>query len=177
MSDDLRPQYVVGLGANLGDRLTTLASAVRALAHEGVVLRLSSVYETQAVGPPQPDYLNAAILLGSTLPPLELLGALLTIERAHGRERRERWGPRTLDLDLLYSPGLELNDPVLTLPHPELHCRPFALVPLLDVLPDARDERSGVSYQMLLDALGRGSVRRFETDSAWPPIDAAGRVE
>ena len=119
MSDDLRPQYVVGLGANLGDRLTTLASAVRALAHEGVVLRLSSVYETQAVGPPQPDYLNAAILLGSTLPPLELLGALLTIERAHGRERRERWGPRTLDLDLLYSPGLELNDPVLTLPHPE----------------------------------------------------------
>ena len=170
-------RYVIGLGANLGDRLTTLISAVRALAGAGVVLRLSTVYESQAVGPPQPDYLNAAILLGSKLLPLDLLGAMLTIERAHGRERRERWGPRTLDLDLLYSPGLELNDPALTLPHPELHRRAFALAPLLEVLPDARDERSGVSYQMLLDALGRGSVRRFETDSAWPPIDAAGRVE
>lgn len=177
MSDDLLPLYVIGLGANLGDRLGTLGSAVLALAGAGSVLRLSSIYETQAVGPPQPDYLNAAVLLGSKLPPLELLRVLLTIERDHGRERRERWGPRTLDLDLLYSPSVSLNDPALTLPHPELHRRAFALVPLLDVLPDAREERSGVGYATLLDALGRGSIRRFETSNAWPPIQSAGRVE
>src|SRR5260221_14597632 len=106
MSDDLRRLYVIGLGANLGDRLRTLQSAVIALETQGKLAAVSHLYESAAVGPPQPDYLNAAVLLESVLSPAELLTGLLAIERAHGRERRERWGPRTLDLDLLHSPGL-----------------------------------------------------------------------
>src|SRR5262245_2236701 len=138
MSDDLR-LYVVGLGANLGERRATLQSAVRGLAGHGRVVRVSDLYETAAVGPPQPDYLNAAVLLETPLGPQGALSALLALEQAHGRERRERWGPRTLDLDLLCSPGLVLDEPGLALPHPELTRRAFALVPLLDVLPDGRD--------------------------------------
>jgi 2-amino-4-hydroxy-6-hydroxymethyldihydropteridine diphosphokinase len=160
--------FVIGLGANLGDRLATLRSALRAIGGLGSLEGVSALYETQAVGPPQPDYLNGAALLSAGLAPNQLLDALLAIERAHGRERRERWGPRTLDLDLLHSPGLVLDDPALTLPHAELHRRPFALVPLLEVLPDACDARSGASYSELLASLDRSSLRRLETASRWP---------
>jgi 2-amino-4-hydroxy-6-hydroxymethyldihydropteridine diphosphokinase len=181
MSDDLRRLYVVGLGANLGDRRAALQSAVLALASLGRVLQLSDLYETAAVGPAQPDYLNAAALLESGLAPGVLMAALLAIEQQHGRERRERWGPRTLDLDLLCSPALVCEAPGLTLPHPELPRRPFALVPLLDVLPEARDSRSGVGYQEVLASLDRASVRRVETHAGWDPrgaaTEASGRTE
>lgn len=153
--------YVIGLGANLGDRFQTLRSALEQLASAGAILQVSSVYETAPVGPPQPDFLNAAVLLETTLEPLSLLQQLLRIERAHGRERRERWGPRTLDLDLLHSPDLVVDDPTLTLPHPELARRAFALVPLLDVAPDARDARSGAPYAELLERLDTSPLRRL----------------
>jgi 2-amino-4-hydroxy-6-hydroxymethyldihydropteridine diphosphokinase len=168
MSDDLR-RYVIGLGANLGDRLLTLKRAVRDLAQYGTVLAASDVYETAALGPAQPDYLNAAVLFESASEALPLLGALLAIERAHGRERRERWGPRTLDLDLLYSPGLVLTTAELTLPHPELTRRAFALAPLVDVAADARDPGSSTLYAELLAALTSQSIRRFETSANWCP--------
>ncbi|HKY40511.1 MAG TPA: 2-amino-4-hydroxy-6-hydroxymethyldihydropteridine diphosphokinase [Polyangiaceae bacterium] len=174
MSDVLRILYVVGLGTNLGDRLAVLRSAVLALGPYGHVRRLSHVYETPALGPPQPDYLNAAVLFDSGLPPRELLDELLRIEQRHGRERRERWGPRTLDLDLLLSPGLTLEVPGLRLPHPELVRRPFALVPLLDVLPDACDEVSGASYAELLAKLDPMPVRRVEISEGWDPRSRAG---
>lgn len=169
MSDVLRIRYVIGLGANLGDRLGTLKSSVLALGAHGQVERLSHVYETPALGPPQPDYLNAAVLFDTTLPPLTLLSEVLRIEQGHGRERRERWGPRTLDLDLLLSPGLVLEEPGLSLPHPELGRRPFALVPLLDVLPDARDELSGASYADLLARLAPTTLRRVASSESWDP--------
>ena len=181
MSDDLRRPYVVGLGANLGDRRATLQSAVLALGHRGSVLQLSDLYETVAVGPAQPDYLNAAVLLESGLAPGALMAALLALEHQHGRERRERWGPRTLDLDLLCCPGLVCEEAGLTLPHPELVHRAFALVPLLDVLPDGRDVRSGVSYRDLLAGLDGTSVRRVETRASWDPrgvaAESSGRAE
>lgn len=180
MSDDLR-LYVIGLGANLGDRRQSLRSAVVALAGAGELVRLSDLYETAPIGPPQPDYLNAAALLRSGLAPGALLTALLEVEQQHGRERRGKWGPRTLDLDLLCSPGLVHVEPALTLPHPELERRAFALVPLLDVLPDARDARSGVSYQEHLSRLDADAVRRVETQASWAPHAAvrvaAGRTE
>jgi 2-amino-4-hydroxy-6-hydroxymethyldihydropteridine diphosphokinase len=180
MSDDLR-LYVIGLGANLGDRRQSLRSAVVALGRAGQVVRLSDLYETAPVGPPQPDYLNAALLLQSGLGPGALLTALLEVEQQHGRARREKWGPRTLDLDLLCSPGLVHDGPQLTLPHPELERRAFALVPLLDVLPDARDARSGVRYEEQLSRLDRDAVRRVETAESWAPSAgvrvAAGRTE
>jgi 2-amino-4-hydroxy-6-hydroxymethyldihydropteridine diphosphokinase len=172
MSDDLR-RYVIGLGANLGDRLATLKSALLGLSQHGSILSVSDVYESAAVGPPQPDYLNAAALLQSPLAPTRLLEALLGVERAHGRERRERWGPRTLDLDLLFSPGLVLSTPELTLPHPELTRRAFALRPLVEVAVDARDPRSGALYSELLSTLGDQSLRRLETSPGWCP----GRAE
>ena len=181
MSGDVRRSYVIGLGANLGERLATLKSALAGLSRLGSVQGISAVYETAAVGPPQPDYLNAAVLLESGLGPLELLGQLLEVERQHGRERRERWGPRTLDLDLLFSPGLVLTEPALTLPHPELARRVFALAPLLDVAPEAREPRSGERYADLMQALGDQGVRRLETAQGWDPrpndVAAPGRAE
>lgn len=181
MSGDMRRSYVVGLGANLGDRRATLISAVLALQAHGIVQAVSDLYESAAVGPPQPDYLNAAVLLDSALAPGELLPELLAIERAHGRERRERWGPRTLDLDLLYSPALLLNEAALTLPHPELTRRAFALQPLLDVAPSASDPRSEARYADLIAGLGRQGLRRLETGVSWDPRPnrtvAPGRAE
>ena len=173
MSDAERRAYVVGLGANLGDRRETLRSALSTLGSCGVIVAVSDLYETGAVGPPQPDYLNAAVLLESVLTPRGLLGGLLAVERAHGRVRLERWGPRTLDLDLLHSPDLVVMEPDLTLPHPELARRPFALLPLLDVLPDARDAQSGALYSDIVRALPTGDVRRLEARNSWYP----GRAE
>ncbi len=166
MSDKLR-QYVIGLGANLGDRLRTLRSAVAGLAQCGTVRAVSALYETEPVGPAQPDFLNAAVLLESNLAPQALLEALLGLERQHGRERREKWGARTLDLDLLYSPGLVVDTPQLTLPHPELTRRAFALVPLVDVATEARDPKTGELYSEILASLGARGVRRFETGANW----------
>lgn len=168
-----RWHYVIGLGANLGDRLRTLRSAVQGLAALGEVQGVSRLYETAAVGPPQPDYLNAAVLLDSALEPAALMQALLALERQHGRERRERWGPRTLDLDLLFSPGLELAEPGLTLPHPELPRRAFALAPLLDVAPHAREPSTGRPYADSFQELGASGVRCLETNDSW----CAGRAE
>jgi 2-amino-4-hydroxy-6-hydroxymethyldihydropteridine diphosphokinase len=172
MSDERR-SYVIGLGANLGDRRGTLQSAVARLRTIGALRQVSDLYETDAVGPPQPDYYNAAVLLESVLAPLQMLEQLLAIEREHGRERRERWGPRTLDLDLLFVPGLVWADPALTLPHPELTRRAFALLPLIDVLPDASDPRTGARYAELLPGLLGQGLRRLETSATWCP----GRVE
>lgn len=134
----------VALGSNLGDRQATLRRALRWLdALPGVrVQRTSSFLRTAPVGPPQPDYLNAVARLVVHSGPLALLDALLTLERAAGRVRRpdERWGPRTLDLDLLHMTDalgapLTLDHPRLTLPHPRLEERRFVLAPLCQIDP------------------------------------------
>lgn len=167
-----RRAYVIGLGANLGDRLGSLKSALESLRALGTLRGVSHLYESAAVGPPQPDFLNAAVLLESDLDPLALLKELLEIERRHGRERRERWGPRTLDLDLLFSPGLLLSEPELTLPHAELSRRAFALAPLLDVAPHARDPHSARAYADVFQELGPSGIRRAETKDSWCPSTA-----
>jgi 2-amino-4-hydroxy-6-hydroxymethyldihydropteridine diphosphokinase len=128
----------VALGSNLGDRLTNLRRAVTLLSERpGVrVLGSSRVYETDPVGPPQPDYLNAVIELDTDLSAHELLHALLDVERELGRVREERWGPRVIDLDLLSVDRQVVGDEALTLPHPRMHERGFVLVPLLELDPD-----------------------------------------
>jgi 2-amino-4-hydroxy-6-hydroxymethyldihydropteridine diphosphokinase len=124
----------VGVGANLGDREATIRAALAAL--PGVVA-LSELRETAPVGVvDQPPFLNGAAALETELSPRELLDALLEVERRLGRERRERWGPRTIDLDLLLHGDDVLDEPGLTVPHPRLHERRFALEPLLDLDPD-----------------------------------------
>lgn len=128
----------IGLGSNLGQREAHLSAALEGLRRApGVtLLRSSGLYETAPVGPPQPDYLNAVAELEVTLAPLQLLELLRALERAAGRERRERWGPRTLDLDLLFYGGDVLELPGLTVPHPELHRRRFVLEPLVELAPE-----------------------------------------
>ncbi|TVQ61715.1 MAG: 2-amino-4-hydroxy-6-hydroxymethyldihydropteridine diphosphokinase [Phycisphaerales bacterium] len=133
----------IALGANLGDRAVTIGSAFESVRILGGV-RLeacSNLHETAPVGgpPDQPAYLNAAVRVRTTLGPRELLAALHAVERAHGRDRaREaRWGPRTLDLDLLIYADLVIDEPGLTVPHPRLVERLFVLEPLAEVGADA----------------------------------------
>jgi 2-amino-4-hydroxy-6-hydroxymethyldihydropteridine diphosphokinase len=102
------------------------------------VTRRSKVYETAPVGgPPQPAFLNAAIAVDCTLSPLVLLDELQRIEADLGRTREVRWGPRAIDLDILWIEGVTVDEPRLVVPHPRLHERAFALLPLLDVAPHA----------------------------------------
>lgn len=131
---------VVGLGANLGPRRRTLQSAVtalRAISVAGTPFRVSSLFETEPIGPAQPMFLNAAVLFTVALQPLELLDRLQAIEHHHGRVRDIPWGPRTLDLDLLWIEGVAVQHSRLRVPHPELSGRAFALLPLLEVQPNA----------------------------------------
>jgi 2-amino-4-hydroxy-6-hydroxymethyldihydropteridine diphosphokinase len=138
----------IGLGSNLGDREETLRAALDRLgAEEGIeVVAVSSFRETDPVGVlDQPRFVNGAAELATSLPPRELLERLLAVERSLGRDRtkEERWGPRTIDLDLLLYGGEEIDDPGLTVPHPRLGERAFVLEPLLELdselrLPDGR---------------------------------------
>lgn len=132
--------FVVGLGANVGSAHAALVGAARGLAALADVelLRVSPHYATAPVGPPQPDYLNAAARVRSALPPTELLARLQELERRFGRVRHpdERWGPRTLDLDILHWDGPALALSGLVVPHPRLRERAFALAPLLAVAPE-----------------------------------------
>ncbi|MEN9840824.1 MAG: hypothetical protein RL376_624 [Verrucomicrobiota bacterium] len=129
----------IALGTNLGDRHAHLDAAYAALAIlPGTrLLARSARYETAPLGPAgQQDYLNAAARLETTLPPLALLDACLAIEYARGRIRRERWGPRTLDLDLLLHGDTTTHDERLTLPHPAMLNRAFVLAPLCELAPE-----------------------------------------
>ena len=138
---------MVGIGSNLGDRLGYLEFAVRKLAELTVVVARSRTYETAPWGDvPQGPYLNAAVLVDWTKGPHALLDALLCIERDAGRVRDVRFGPRTLDLDLLWMEGIREVSEGLEVPHPRLHERAFALWPLLDVAPFARDVH-GKAYE------------------------------
>ena len=152
----------VALGANLGDPTAAVLAAFAALANlpESRVARCSSLYRTAPVGIlSQPDFVNAVAVLQTTLPPEALLDALLDIEARFGRIRRERNGPRTLDLDLLLYDDIELDLPRLTLPHPRLHLRAFVLLPLAEVAPDLAIPRRGSLAAWLPAVANQGIVR------------------
>ncbi len=143
-------RVVIGLGSNLGDRAATLRTAVAKLRDVAHVKKISRVYETAPIGPEQPDYLNAAVLVEWSAPIADLLPELLRIEKEMGRVRRERWQARTIDLDILWTDGERVALPDLTVPHARLHERAFAVLPLLDVAPDAPYERNAVASQKIL---------------------------
>jgi 2-amino-4-hydroxy-6-hydroxymethyldihydropteridine diphosphokinase len=128
----------LGVGSNLGDRWGHLAQAARGLrSASGVdVLRASTVYETVPLGPPQPSYLNAVLEVESRLPAEKLHGLMQLVEQGAGRVRGERWGPRTLDLDLLLFGDEVIDLPDLKVPHPGLAGRRFVLAPLAELCPD-----------------------------------------
>ncbi|MBF6024341.1 2-amino-4-hydroxy-6-hydroxymethyldihydropteridine diphosphokinase [Lysobacter niastensis] len=166
----------VGLGSNLGESVATLRAALTALdAISGThLVRASHFYRTPAWGvTEQPDFLNAVAMVRTQLPAAELLAAMLDIERAAGRNRSadgsDRWGPRTLDLDLLLYGDAVVDVPGLHVPHPHLHERAFALVPLVEIAPDTVIPGVGRAR----DALARMETADIEaltyTD---PPADA-----
>ncbi|MCU0432985.1 MAG: 2-amino-4-hydroxy-6-hydroxymethyldihydropteridine diphosphokinase [Bacteroidia bacterium] len=128
----------LSLGSNLGNRLEMLHDALKLLhAHGQVsVTKVSPVYQTAAWGKSaQPDFYNCAARISTSLAPEALLDVLLATERALGRERLERWGPRLIDLDLLFWDNVQLTTNRLVVPHPELHRRRFVLLPLADIAP------------------------------------------
>ena len=125
----------LGLGSNIEPALEYLSRGLGGLqSHPRIsLLATSPIYHSVAIGPQQADYLNLAILIVTDLEPLALLSLCQEIESEEGRVRGERWGPRTLDIDLLYSPDVSCNSETLTLPHPELHRRLFVIAPLLEL--------------------------------------------
>jgi len=143
----------VGLGANLGDRAATLARALELLAETSriEIVAVSSFRETDPVGYlDQPPFLNAAAAIETSLGPQALLATLLEVERRLGRTREgPRYGPRTVDLDLLLIEGVTLDEPGLTLPHPRLHERGFALEPLVELDPSIVVPGRGTVEQLL----------------------------
>ncbi len=152
----------VGLGANLDDpraHVERAASDLTKLRLSGLE-GLSWLYRTTPVGPAdQPDYINAAARLSTWLRPQALLAALQEIERRHGRVRDgSRWGPRTLDLDILLFGARRVAGPALTLPHPEIRRRAFVLVPLAEVAPAALDIPGQGRLDALLAAVPKAGV-------------------
>ena len=132
---------VLSLGSNLGNSAEILSSAAEALNEVSEVIALSSFYQTRPVGgPPQPDFINAVIIIETNLEPEELLLVAQAIEGAHGRERNEntvKWGPRFLDIDLIKCDEMLINSPDLTIPHPRAHEREFVLRPWNEIDPAA----------------------------------------
>lgn len=145
----------IALGSNVGDRADHLETAVWEIEERvGPATAVSGLYETTPVGgPEQGPYLNAVVVLQTLWSAHSVLARLLDIELRHGRERRERWGPRTLDLDLLIHGTSVIDEPGLTLPHPRMTERRFVLVPLLEAWPDV-ELPDGTPLEWVLEDLG-----------------------
>ncbi len=172
----MRTTAYIGLGTNLGDREANLRLAVRGVAalSDVELLKISRVYETDAVGPgEQGPYLNAAIVVETERDPRALLEALLAIEVEAGRERSretERWGPRQLDLDLLLYGSLCCDEAGLCIPHPRLHERAFVLEPLCDLAPEWVHPRQGITLgELARRRRDPGAVRPWPVSLALPP--------
>ncbi|NJL09283.1 MAG: 2-amino-4-hydroxy-6-hydroxymethyldihydropteridine diphosphokinase [Calothrix sp. SM1_7_51] len=142
----------IALGSNLGDSREILINSIESLSQiPGIyLLAQSNLYKTKPVGPPQADYLNGCITIKTDLTPDLLLDTLLRIENKFGRVRQERWGPRTLDLDLLLYDDLILESPNLQVPHPRMHERPFVLVPLAEIASNWVEPVSKLTIEQLL---------------------------
>lgn len=153
----------IGLGSNLGDRERHLRDALAALGRIDAVavVGCSSLYDSAAVGPVQPRYLNAVAKLECALPPQRLLCIAQQIELDLGRDRAEKWGPRPIDLDLLLWEGQVVADPNLQVPHLEMHKRRFVLEPLCELAPDLVHPLLGVPMKSLLASLTSQDVVLF----------------
>ncbi|MFT3784247.1 MAG: 2-amino-4-hydroxy-6-hydroxymethyldihydropteridine diphosphokinase [Nibricoccus sp.] len=152
----------LGLGSNLGDRKRFLSDAILAInSASGIrVEKISSIYETDPVGVvDQPKFLNLVVEIATTLEPKDLLASCLGIEKKLGRVRKERWGPRTIDIDVLWFGGEVVDQPELTLPHPRLKERAFVLAPLAEIAPHVLiDGESVAEFTANLDQTGVRSI-------------------
>ena len=160
----MHPVVFLGLGSNLGDREASIEDALARLAARGVAARArSSTWATAPVGgPPQGEFLNAVAGVETALTPEELLAACLDVERAMGRVRTVKDGPRTIDLDILLYRGLRVARPGLTIPHPRLAVRRFVLAPLAEIAPGLLHPVLGLTVaELLARCPDRSSVRRL----------------
>lgn len=159
----------VGLGSNLGDREAHLAAAVAALGRIDAVavLRRSHLFDTEALGPPQPRYLNAVVELDCELPPRRLLAILQHIEEEMGRTGKGLQRPRTIDLDVLLWGNRILAEPDFQIPHADMHLRRFVLEPLAELAPLARHPVLGMTVRELLAALPPADVFPVRDSTAW----------
>lgn len=153
----------IALGSNLGNSQKNVETALEILNHHPNihVKSCSSWYQTAPIGPPQPDYINGCAILDVQLKPDHLLEILLAIENQLGRIRRERWGPRTLDLDLLLFDDLIWETPALEIPHPRMRERAFVLVPLAEIAPNWVDPVTGKTIIQLLETVDCSDVKKL----------------
>lgn len=151
---------VLLLGSNLGNRKNYLDQAIQSIIHScGNVVKASSFYQTSAWGnKDQPDFLNVALQISTMMGPDELWRNLSSIERASGRERHLKWGPRTLDIDILYYDSAVIQNPILTIPHPGIPQRRFTLVPLCEIMPDFVHPVLKKNHWQLLDECVDGTA-------------------
>lgn len=166
-------RVAIALGANVGDRTAHLAAGREGLAVRGVIWNAaSSLYETAPVGPvrDQPAFLNQVAIGETELAPRALLEACLAVEQAAGRRRTQRWGPRTLDLDILLYDDRQIDEPGLVVPHPEMLRRAFVLVPLAEVAPDWAIPGDGRTPRALRAGLmDHEEVRLWRSSATKPP--------
>ena len=161
----------VGLGANLGNREANLRAALRGLWRMGRVEAVSSLYETEPLGPEQPPFLNAACRFETGLEPRPLLRFLQGLEHELGRRPGgERWGPRPIDLDVLLYEDRVIDEGDLTVPHPRLAERPFVLAPLAEIAGDVKHPVAGKTVAQLQKAAGEEGVRRV-ADAGWDGLE------
>jgi len=153
----------IALGTNLGDRLANLRAALESMPPQVTVLGESHVYETPPWGyEEQPAFLNMVVKAETDLEPEPLLAYLKQLEVELGREQNFRWGPRLIDLDILFYDDLVLHSPPLVIPHPRLPERAFVLVPLVEVAPDLVHPELGRKISALLAGLDRQEIIRFD---------------
>lgn len=156
-------RVLIALGSNLGDSQAILTAALARLnAISGIqVLACSDWYLTAPVGPPQPDYWNGCALLRVSHSPQMLLQCLLTVENEFGRRREQRWGPRSLDLDLLLYEDWVYSSPTLEIPHPRMRERAFVLVPLAEIAPDWIEPLSGETIADLVNRIDWAGIKKI----------------
>ncbi|MBD2593707.1 2-amino-4-hydroxy-6-hydroxymethyldihydropteridine diphosphokinase [Nostoc spongiaeforme FACHB-130] len=159
-------RIAVALGSNLGDSQQILAAAIAQLSTvpKMQLIATSSWYRTKAVGPPQPDYINGCIIMQVDMTPQVLLETLLATEQQFGRVRQERWGPRSLDLDLLLYDQVILDIPNLQIPHPRMRERAFVLVPLAEIAPDWIEPVSGYKIKQLVKDVDCSDVHLLKSN-------------
>ena len=160
-------QYIISLGSNQGDSLRILRQAAKALEGNNTlkILQKSSIYKTLPWGKTnQPVFLNAAILVSWEGEPEALMHFLLDVEKAFGRKREIHWGPRTLDLDMIYGWSIERQSELLRLPHPYFWERPFVLIPMEDMVPDFSFQGTSI-HQRIMELQGYKEVER--TTYSW----------
>ncbi len=151
----MKNKCAIALGSNLGDSESILNNAVKRLRETDKIelISCSNWHKTKPIGPPQPDYLNGCVTIKTDFTPQELLDILLKIEQQFGRVRKEKWGPRTLDLDLILYENLILNTPNLQIPHPRMREREFVLTPLAEIAPNWLDPVTRLTIFELLKKL------------------------